>query len=100
MGLDHEKAKITHALGKLTNSWNGYGVSIVSDGWTNVKGRPLINILGASASVAVFLSARDYSNHYKTDINIADALIKTIQEIEPYNGIQVITDNVANCKAT
>jgi hypothetical protein len=33
-------------------------------------------------------------------INIAEPLIKTIQEIGPYNVIQVITDNAANCKAT
>jgi hypothetical protein len=76
-----------------------YGVSIVSDGWTNVKGKTLINVLGVSASGAVFLSAHDYLDHYKTSINIAEPLIKTIQEIGLYNVIQVITDNVANCKA-
>jgi hypothetical protein len=64
-----------------------------------VKGKPLINILVVSKSGAIFLSAHDYSDRYKTGINIADALLKTIQEIGPYNVIQVITDNVANCKA-
>jgi hypothetical protein len=64
-----------------------------------VKGRPLINILGVCASGVVFLSSHDYSAHYKTCINIADALIKIIQEIGPYNVIQVIIDNAANCKA-
>jgi hypothetical protein len=97
LGLDKERAKIQGALGKFTHDWNLHGVSIVSDGWTNVKGRPLINILGVSASGAVFLSAHDYSDRYKTGINIADALLKTIQEIGPYNVIQVITDNLANC---
>jgi hypothetical protein len=60
----------------------------------------LINILGVFASGAFFLSAHDYSNHYKTGINIVEALIKTIQGIGPYNIIQVIIDNVINCKAT
>jgi hypothetical protein len=69
--LDRERAKIHGALGKISNVWNHHGVSIVSDGWTNVKGRPLINILGVSASGAVFLSTHDYSNCYKTCINIA-----------------------------
>ena len=46
VGLDRERAKINSALGKFTNDWSLYGVSIVSDGWTNVKGKPLINILG------------------------------------------------------
>jgi hypothetical protein len=40
LGLDRERAKIQGALGKFTNDWNLHGVSIVSDGWTNVKGKP------------------------------------------------------------
>jgi hypothetical protein len=99
VGLDRERAKIQGALGNFTKEWNQHGVSIVSDGWTNVKGKPLINILAVSKSGAIFLSSHDYSDRYKTGINIADALLKTIQEIGPYNVIQVITDNAANCKA-
>jgi hypothetical protein len=72
LGLDRERAKIQGALGKFTNEWSQLGVSIVSNGWINVKGKPLINILGVSASGAVFLSSHDYSDHYKTSINIAD----------------------------
>jgi hypothetical protein len=98
VGLDRERAKIQGALGKFTNEWNLNGVSIVSDGWTNVKGKPLINILVVSKSGAIFLSTHDYSDRYKTGITIADALLKTIQDIGPYNVIQVITDNAANCK--
>jgi hypothetical protein len=57
LGLDRERAKIQGVVGKFTNDWSWHGVSIVSDGWTNVKGRPLINILGVSTSGAVFLLA-------------------------------------------
>jgi hypothetical protein len=46
---------------------------------------PLITILGVSASGVVFLSVHDYLERYKTGINIVEALIKTIQEIVPYN---------------
>ena len=99
VGLDKEKAKIQNALGQFTNAWNEYGVSIVSDGWTNVKGKPLINVLGVSATSAIFLSAHDYSDKFKTGINIAKLLLKNIEAISPYNVIQVIIDNAANCKA-
>jgi hypothetical protein len=99
MGLDKERAKINSALGQFTNDWTEYGVSIVFDGWTHVKGRPLINVLGVFASGVVFLSAHDYLDCYKTVINIAKPLIKTIQDIGPYNVIQFIIDNVANRKA-
>jgi hypothetical protein len=89
----------SNSLTKFTNDSNQYGVSIISNDWTNVKGRPLLNILGVSASGVVFLSTHRYSDHYKIGIHIAKALIKTIQEIGPYNVIQVIPNNVASCKA-
>ena len=65
-----------------------------------MKGKPLINVLGVSATSAIFLSAHDYSDKFKTDINTAELFIKKIEAIGPYNVIQVITDNAANCKAT
>jgi hypothetical protein len=55
----------------------------------------LITILGVPASGVVFLSSHDYSDYYKTGINIEKVLIKTIQQIGPY---YVITENVDNCK--
>ena len=61
-GPYRERAKIHNALGQFTNDWINYGVSIVFDGWTNVKGRALTNILGVFSSGLVFLSAHDYSN--------------------------------------
>ena len=83
----------------MTSSWTDHGVSIVSDGWTNVKGKRLISVLAVSVSGAIFLSAYDYSDKFKTAINIAEALLETIDRIGPYNVIQVITDNAANCRA-
>jgi hypothetical protein len=74
--------------------------SLSSDGWANVKGRPLINILSVFATGVVFLLAHDYSDHYKNGINIAKALVRTNQEIGPYNAIQVIIENAGNCKET
>ena len=58
----------------------------------------MINVLGVSATGAVFLSVHDYSDKFNIDINIAKLLLKNIEAIGPYNVIQVITDNVVNCK--
>eukprot|EP00253_Pinus_taeda_P002348 PITA_02348 len=99
VGLDHEKAKISHSLNRMTSSWTDHGVSIVSDGWTNVKGKPFISVLAVFVSGAIFLNAYDYSDKFKTVINITEALLETIDGIGPYNVIQVITDNAPNCKA-
>eukprot|EP00253_Pinus_taeda_P034313 PITA_34313 len=48
---------------------------------------------------AIFLSSYDYSDKFKTDINIVEPLLETIDCIGPYNVIQVITDNTPTCKA-
>eukprot|EP00253_Pinus_taeda_P002041 PITA_02041 len=98
VGLDHEKAKISHSLNRMTSSWTDHGVSIVSNGWTNVKGKPLISVLAVSVSGAIFLSAYDYSDKFKTAINIVEPLLEAIDRFGPYNVIQVITDNAPNCK--
>lgn len=99
VGLDKEKAKIQIALGQFTNAWNEYGVFIVSNGWTNVKGKLFINVLGVYTSGAIFLSSHDYSDPFKVDTNIARPLLKTIESIGPYNVIQFIINNAVNCKA-
>ena len=93
MELDKKKTKIQTTLGKFTNAWNKYGVSMVSDGWINVKGKLL------TACGAIFLSSHDYLDQFKASINIAEPLLKTIESIGPYNVIQIIIDNAANCEA-
>jgi hypothetical protein len=96
--LDREKAKIQAGLTRFTNEWSEIGVSIVSDGWTSIRNQHLINVIGVSASGAVFLAAHDSSSISATSQNISELLLKTIDEVGPSNVIQVITDNAANCK--
>jgi hypothetical protein len=98
MLLDKEKAKIQRALTRFIDDWGNFGVSIVSDGWTNVRNQHLINVLGVSATSAVFLAAHDSSSIIPSPQNISDLLLKTIIDVGPSNVIQVITDNASNCK--
>jgi hypothetical protein len=96
--LDREKTKIQRALTRFTDEWGDCGVSIVSDGWTNVRNQHLINVLGVSATGVVFLAAHDSSSIIASSQNISDLLLKTINDVGPSNVIQVITDNATNCK--
>jgi hypothetical protein len=57
----------------------------------------LINVLGVSATGAVFLAAHDSSSIIASCQNILDLLFKTINDVGPSNVIQVITDNATNC---
>lgn len=47
----------------------------------------------------MFLYAEDFSGVEKTGKEIADFLLKAIDEVGPSNVLQVVTDNAANCKA-
>jgi hypothetical protein len=60
--LDREKTKIQRALIQFTNEWVNCGVSIVFDGWTNVRNQHLINVLVVLASGAIFLATHDSSS--------------------------------------
>jgi hypothetical protein len=96
--LDREKVRTQRALTRFTDEWSNIGVYIVSDGWTNVRNQHLINVLGVSATGAMFLAAHDSSSIIASSQNISDLLLKTINDVGPSNVIQVIIDNAANCK--
>jgi hypothetical protein len=80
--LDRERVKIQRALTRFTDEWGDFGVSIVSDGWKNVRNQHLINILGVSATGAVFLAAHD-SSIIASSQNIVELLLKTINDVGP-----------------
>ncbi|KAI4323766.1 hypothetical protein L6164_023347 [Bauhinia variegata] len=75
------------------------GVSIVSDGWSNVKYKPLINILVVNSKGARFMYAEDFSIIEKTSNAIAQFLLKATEEVGASNVLQVVIDNEANCEA-
>ena len=127
--LDACKRNVEQDLGALKNTWyatqqsiyNAYisylytatyevfdlfllirhtdGVSIVSDGWTNMKNKPLINVIASNSRGSMFLYADDFSGIEKTGEAIADYLLKAIEDIGASMVMQVVTDNASNCKA-
>jgi hypothetical protein len=96
--LTGKKQKIQRALTRFTDEWADVGVSIVSDGWKNVRNQHLINFLGVSITDVVFLVEHDSSSIIASSQNISNLLSKTINDVGPSNVIQVITDNATNCK--
>ena len=98
--LDECKRNVEKDLIPVKDTWYSHGVSIVSDGWTNVKHQPLINIVAVNSRGAMFLYAEDFSGIEKTGQAIANFLLQAIEDIGPQNVLQVVTDNAANCKLT
>lgn len=82
--LEREKAKVQRTLTRFTNEWVDCGVSIVSDRWTNIRNQHLINVLGVSASGAIFITCHDSSINASSQ-NIADLLLQSIKDVGPNN---------------
>ncbi|MCO5577291.1 hypothetical protein L7F22_031118 [Adiantum nelumboides] len=70
----------------------------MSDGWTDIAKRALINLMVSSAGGVVFERSIDTPGSQKTGEYIAKALLEIIHEVGVENVVQVITDNAANCK--
>ncbi|WVZ58925.1 hypothetical protein U9M48_009143 [Paspalum notatum var. saurae] len=87
MREDHERA------------WKHYGCTLMSDGWSNRRGRHLINFLVNSPEGTSFLESVDASSEIQDQFMLADLLEKKIEGIAKENVVQVITDNGANYKA-
>ena len=69
-------------------------------GWSNIKNKPLLNIILVCPNGEAFLDCIDTSGEDKTGQYIADCIAKEINAVGPSNVIQVITDSASNCKSS
>ncbi|KAH7513994.1 hypothetical protein FEM48_Zijuj11G0041600 [Ziziphus jujuba var. spinosa] len=61
--------------------------------------KPLINMIAASSSRAMFLKSIDASSNIKGGDYVASLFLQVINQIEDANIIQIITDNASNFKS-
>jgi hypothetical protein len=80
-------------------AWKHYGCTLMSDGWSNRRGRHLINFLVNSLEGTYFLESVDASSEVHDAFMLPDLLGKKIEEIGKEKVVQVITDNGANYNA-
>lgn len=79
--------------------WQKYRCSIMSDFWTDGKGRCLINFLVNCPTGTVFLKSIDASEHVKDAKLIVKMINEVIEDVGEENIVQFITDNGSNFKA-
>jgi hypothetical protein len=84
---DHERA------------WKHYDCTLMSDGWSDKRGRHLINFLVNSPEGTYFMGSVDASSEIQDQFMLADLLETKINEIGKDKVVQVVTDNGANYKA-
>ncbi|KAM0927618.1 hypothetical protein ACQ4PT_002748 [Festuca glaucescens] len=84
---------------KHETAWKQYDCTLMSDGWSDRRGRHLINFLVNSPGGTYFLESVDASIECQDARMIADLLEKRIEDVGKENVVQVVTDNGANYKA-
>ncbi|GKF80658.1 hypothetical protein Tco_0239260, partial [Tanacetum coccineum] len=91
--------EIDYTNGLLQNhkeEWKKHGCSIMSDAWSDIKGRSIINFLVNSPAGTMFIKSVDASSYMHTADKLFDLLDAFIEEIGEANVVQVVTDNGAN----
>lgn len=68
-------------LADIKESWKRTGCTILSDGWTDRKGRTLINFPMYSKQGTIFMKSIDASAQSKDHILLCDLLDQFVQEV-------------------
>eukprot|EP01018_Ginkgo_biloba_P029576 Gb_20728 [translate_table: standard] len=79
--VDKEKGRVEEEVAPLKHAWSIDGCSIVMDGWTDIRNRPLLNIIVSSTSGPYFFRAIDYSGKEKNTFFLRDVLSAAIDEV-------------------
>jgi hypothetical protein len=91
--LERAVERTSSMTAKHEESWKEYGCSLMSDSWTDVRGRHLINFLANSPAGTHFLCSIDASSEIANANMLADLLENQIDKIGRENVVQVVTDN-------
>ena len=96
--LHKERVHIEKLLMSIKDTWKEKGLSIVSDGWTDVQIMPLINFMATSKKGPLFIKSIDSTKEYKDKHFISNLFLKVIGEVGHQHVVQ-ITDNAYVMKA-
>eukprot|EP01018_Ginkgo_biloba_P014500 Gb_32569 [translate_table: standard] len=95
--LHRSKERLTNDLQSIRETWKYTGCTIISDGWSDMKHRPLINVLVYSPQGVLFVKAVDAIDHKNTSEFIFKILEEAVLEVGEENVVQVVTDSASNC---
>ncbi|XP_031111994.1 uncharacterized protein LOC116015966 [Ipomoea triloba] len=96
-----EEFKTTEGfVNEIKSTWPLTGVSIMFDGWQDVRHRSLINFLVNNPSGKIFLKCVDASEHVKDAKLLFQLLDEVVEEVGEELVVQVITNNASNYRAT
>ncbi|PON98691.1 Ribonuclease H-like domain containing protein [Trema orientale] len=98
--LREELRTTENVVEEIKRTWPQTSVSIISDGWKDIRQRNLINFLVNNPSGTIFLKSVNVSEYIKDAKLIFKLLDEVVEEVGEHLIVQVITDNASNYKAT
>jgi hypothetical protein len=98
--LEREKQLCRDGLASFQEYFQLTGAMITSDEWSDVRRRPLLNLLVVSPKGEMFFKAVNTGGETKDVACIAEQLIDCIREVSADSVIQVVTSSAIVCKAT
>ncbi|KAK2658374.1 hypothetical protein Ddye_004907 [Dipteronia dyeriana] len=96
--LTGRRQKTQAIVDEVKKTWSKTGVSIMSDGWKDMRGRHLINFLVNNPYGTVFLKSVDASDAIKDAILLFNLMDYLIEEVGDDIVVQMVTDNASNYK--
>eukprot|EP01018_Ginkgo_biloba_P029365 Gb_35054 [translate_table: standard] len=81
--IDKDKSRVDKDLEPMRSEWPKVGCSIIMDGWTDRRNKPLINIIVSCPRVPYFMRAIDCSLKEKNAIFQSELLCEAIEDIGP-----------------
>ncbi|XP_062104413.1 uncharacterized protein LOC133815612 [Humulus lupulus] len=97
--LKEEEKTTSEIVNEIKATWKRTGVSLLLDGWSDMRNRSLINFLVNNPYGTVFLKTIDASDCVKDAQKLFELLDDVVKEIGEDIVIQVITDNASAYKA-
>ncbi|XP_066161970.1 uncharacterized protein [Oryza sativa Japonica Group] len=93
--LQKRKEKVMDGFKEHKESWELTGCSIMTDAWTDRKGRGVMNLVVHSAHGVLFLDSVECSGDKKDGKYIFELVDRYIEEIGEQHVVQVVTDNAS-----
>ncbi|XP_013669321.1 uncharacterized protein LOC106373734 [Brassica napus] len=94
--LNEEKQRTKEKLKALEEEWDREGCSVMTNSWTDMKRRSIMNLCVNSRGGTCFLSSKDASKDSHTGEYIFNYIDKCIEDLEAEKVVQVVTDNATN----
>lgn len=97
--LEDAKKSVSLLIDSYRSQWIDTGCTIMSDGWTDIRERHLINFLVYCPKGISFIKSVDASDIENNATNLCNLFAEIAEMVGPKNVVQMVTDNAANYKA-